>query len=43
MYMYDKELTTWARLFKRNVVTNLALIYLGVKSFSLSQVDLTPR
>jgi hypothetical protein len=24
----------WARLFKRYFVTNLALVYLGVKSFS---------
>jgi hypothetical protein len=27
-------LTGWARLFQRNVVTNLALIYLGIISFS---------
>jgi hypothetical protein len=34
LFFCPRRWETRARLFKRNVVTNLTLIYLGVKSFS---------
>jgi hypothetical protein len=33
LYLTKLSLEFWARLFKRNVVTDLAFIYLGVESF----------
>jgi hypothetical protein len=40
IFQFDLHLElSRAQLFKRNVVTNVALIYLGVKSFSLGIIS----